>query len=205
MRLPEPPARDGAVRIPPPHPHPGRAEGVPGQARRPGRVDRGRPGRGRRVARAQRRRQDDDLLHRRRPDPTGPGPGLLRRHRDYRPAHVPPGAAGHQLSPAGAIRVPATVGRRQPPRRVRDPRSPPRRAAAPDEPVDRRLRSRRGAALKGESAFPAANGVAWRSPARWRSAPASSFSTSRSPESIRSPFSTSRRSCVNFGTWASGS
>ncbi len=87
-------------------------------------------GRGRRVAGAQRRRQDDGLLHDRGSRAQRCRSHLARRSGAYAPADVPPRAARRGLPAAGSVGVPQAVGRGQHPRDPRDPHRARRRPTA---------------------------------------------------------------------------
>ena len=90
------------------------------------RQPRDRVRRSHRPARAERRRQDDDVLDGRRADRPRLGPRPARRHRRHRRPDVHPGAQGHRLPAAGSVDLPRADGRAEHPRDPRDAR--PRRA-----------------------------------------------------------------------------
>ena len=96
-----------------------------------GPVARGRLRRGRRPARAERRRQDHRLLHDRRPGAVRRGTHPPRRPGADAPADVPPRPAGRRLPAAGSVGLPQAVGRGQHPGDPRDARRPRRRRGAP--------------------------------------------------------------------------
>ena len=95
------------------------------------------PGRGRRPARTQRRRQNHQLPHDDRPHRRRRRQGRFRRPGRHSARHVSAAPRGHGLSGAGLQRVQAAFRRRQPDGDPRDPphmiaqatRGPPERAA----------------------------------------------------------------------------
>ncbi len=111
-------------------------EGVRRADGRQGGGHRRRLRRGRRTARAERRRQDHDLLDGGRPCRPRLGPGHARRPRRHRCADVYPGPEGDRLPAAGGVDLPRLDGRaeylRHPrdyrPRCRRPSRAPPRAA-----------------------------------------------------------------------------
>ncbi len=186
-----------------------RVSGLHQVLRTKGRRARGRardpPGRGRRAARAERRGQDDDLLHGRGPRPAGQRAGVPGRGGHHRAADVPAGAGRHRLPAAGGERLPQADGRGERARDPRDARPARLRAARAGAPAARGAGHRRHGAPAAPTPSRAASGGASRSAARWRPRPRSSCSTSRSRASTRWRCSTSRRSSRTCGTAASAS
>ncbi len=147
-------------------------------------------GEDRRLARPERRRKDDDLLYGRRVGEA------RRRHRsacqrqsrdrsDFSP-DVRARPQRHRLSRAGELDLSQTLGRRQHPAHLGTERRPARRARAPLARAARRVWSARLRRRTRRQPFRR------RAPARrdragpGDSSPPFCFSTSRSPESIRS-------------------
>ena len=152
--------------------------------------------RGRRPARAERRRQDDLLLHDHRPRAGRRGHDRDRRQRRHQHADVPARAARRRLSAAGSLDLSRADGRGEHPRRAGGARARTATSARTSSTSCSRNSTSRICASRRRSRCPAASGGVWKSPARWPPSRPSCCSTSPLPASTRSRSPTSRTSCA---------
>ena len=144
-------------------------------------------GRGVRLPRPERRRQDDDDPHAARPHPPDERAGARLRHRDdRRPGRHPPAAR----LPAGRVRALRQADRRPDDRVLREPAR--RRRRAPTRPTSSRASTSTRAGSSGSTRRATSRRSAWSS--RSSIGPTCSSSTSRRRASTRSSSRRSTRS-----------